>query len=74
MGCGSAEDTGANQEQAAAITPALPWKKDARARHQAGGGGGGGAGGQITKGFSGEASQRRGQKGKNIHISLRRYN
>lgn len=41
MGCGSAEDTGANQERAAAITPALPWKKDARARHQAGGGLGG---------------------------------
>lgn len=37
MGCGSAEDTGANQERAAAITPAPPWKIDTRARHQGGG-------------------------------------
>lgn len=39
MGRGSAEDTGANQERAAANTAALPWKKDARARHQGGTGG-----------------------------------
>lgn len=49
VGCGSAEDTGANQERAAAITPALPWKKDARARHQAGGGLVGGGGGINRK-------------------------
>lgn len=49
MGCGSAEDTGANQERAAAITPALPWKKDARARHQAGGGLVGGRGGDKSQ-------------------------
>lgn len=49
MGCGSAEDTGANQERAAAITPALPWKKDACARHQAGGGLGGVGGGDKSQ-------------------------